>query len=95
MAADTSDVLLIGPLRPVIARGLANFTVHDLAAATGDERLASLAQVGAAALTGFARIDDTLLARLPKLAIISNFGVGYDHIDVAAAAKREIGRAHV
>jgi lactate dehydrogenase-like 2-hydroxyacid dehydrogenase len=90
MAADTSDVLLIGPLRPVIARGLANFTVHDLAAATGDERLASLAQVGAAALTGFARIDDTLLARLPKLAIISNFGVGYDHIDVAAAAKRGI-----
>jgi lactate dehydrogenase-like 2-hydroxyacid dehydrogenase len=87
---DKSDVLVLGPLRPVIARGLARFTVHKLAAATDEERLPALARVGAAALTAFAPVDDALLARLPALKIISNFGVGYDHIDVAAAAKRGV-----
>jgi lactate dehydrogenase-like 2-hydroxyacid dehydrogenase len=87
---DKSDVLVLGPLRPVIARGLARFTVHKLAAATREEHLPALAHVGAAALTAFAPVDDALLARLPALKIISNFGVGYDHIDVAAAAKRGI-----
>lgn len=87
---DKSDVLVLGPLRPVIARGLARFTVHKLSAATGKERLPALARVGAAALTGFAPVDGALLAQLPALEIISNFGVGYDHIDVAAAAKRGV-----
>jgi lactate dehydrogenase-like 2-hydroxyacid dehydrogenase len=90
MAADKSEVLLIGPARGVIARGLADFTLHDLTAAIRDDRLGSVAHVGAAALTGFARVDDALLARLPKLDIISNFGVGYDHIDVVAAANRGV-----
>jgi lactate dehydrogenase-like 2-hydroxyacid dehydrogenase len=36
------------------------------------------------------RTTDALMARLPNLQIISNFGVGYDSIDVAAAAKRGI-----
>jgi len=84
--ANRSDVLVIGPLRPVIKRGLARFNVRDLAA--NDER--ALAEVGAAALTAFAAVDDALLARLPALEIISNFGVGYDHIDVAGAAKRGV-----
>jgi len=39
-------------------------------------------------------IDDTLLAALPKLQIISSFGVGYDHIDANAAAKRGIVVTH-
>src|ERR1700733_3064576 len=33
---------------------------------------------------------EALIARLPKLEIISNFGVGYDSVEVAAAAKRGI-----
>jgi lactate dehydrogenase-like 2-hydroxyacid dehydrogenase len=40
------------------------------------------------------RIDQALLARLPKLELISSFGVGYDHIDAAAAAKRGIVVTH-
>jgi lactate dehydrogenase-like 2-hydroxyacid dehydrogenase len=39
-------------------------------------------------------IDDALLATLPKLQIISSFGVGYDHIDANAAAKRGIVVTH-
>jgi lactate dehydrogenase-like 2-hydroxyacid dehydrogenase len=31
-------------------------------------------------------IDDRLFSRLPKLEIVSSFGVGYDHIDANAAA---------
>lgn len=39
---------------------------------------------------GHPRIDDALLASLPGLKVISNHGVGVDHIDVAAAAARGI-----
>lgn len=36
------------------------------------------------------KFDDALMARLPNLKIISNFGVGYDSIDAGAAGKRGI-----
>jgi glyoxylate reductase len=39
---------------------------------------------------GHPRVDGALLDRLPGVRIISNFGVGVDHIDVAAAADRRI-----
>jgi lactate dehydrogenase-like 2-hydroxyacid dehydrogenase len=39
-------------------------------------------------------INDALLARLPQLEIVASFGVGYDHIDAAAAAKRGIIVTH-
>lgn len=91
-----SEVLLIGPSRPVIAKGLAAFAVHSLAAAA--DRDAFLASVGRApAMVVSAPIlvvDDALLARLPQLEIISSFGVGYDHIDAAAAVKRGIIVTH-
>jgi lactate dehydrogenase-like 2-hydroxyacid dehydrogenase len=37
-----------------------------------------------------AQIEAALIARLPRLEIIVSFGVGYDHIDVAAAAARGV-----
>src|SRR5690606_1362895 len=36
------------------------------------------------------KVDDALMARLPKLRIVGNFGVGYDSVDAAAAGKRGI-----
>jgi len=39
---------------------------------------------------GHPRVDDALLDRLPGVRVISNFGVGVDHIDVPAAAARGI-----
>src|SRR3954469_1275126 len=39
---------------------------------------------------GHPRVDAALLDRLPGVRIISNFGVGVDHIDVAAATARGI-----
>ncbi len=39
---------------------------------------------------GHLAVDRALLERLPGVRVISNFGVGVDHIDVAAAATRGI-----
>ena len=90
MLPQRSQVLLAGPSRPVIARGLAGFTVHSLPAAADDASLAALAHVRAMAVTAPRRIDDAVLARLSNLDIIASFGVGYDHIDVSAAARRGV-----
>ena len=91
VAADKSEILLAGPLRPVIAKGLAGFTVQELAvAANHDALIAAAGHVGALAVTTMARIDDAMLARLPNLEIIASFGVGYDHVDAKAAAKRGV-----
>src|SRR5208337_482185 len=72
------------------------FTVHSLAGVTNrDAFLTSVAPVRAMAVSApVLPIDDTLLARFPKLEIISSFGVGYDHIDAIAAAKRGIVVTH-
>jgi lactate dehydrogenase-like 2-hydroxyacid dehydrogenase len=90
------EVLLIGPARPVIVKGLANFTVHNLVtAANRDAFLNTMANVRAMAVTAPVEpINDALLARLPKLQVIASFGVGYDHIDANAAARRGVVVAH-
>jgi lactate dehydrogenase-like 2-hydroxyacid dehydrogenase len=96
LAPSSPEVLLVGPLRPVLAEGLADLRVHRLAAgADSDALLNSLAHVRAMAVSApIQRIDQALLARLPKLELISSFGVGYDHIDATAAAKRGIVITH-
>ena len=40
------------------------------------------------------KIDDAFLAQFPNLEIVTSFGVGYDHIDAKAAARRGIVVAH-
>jgi lactate dehydrogenase-like 2-hydroxyacid dehydrogenase len=92
MAGNKSEVLLIGPSRPVIVKGLANFTVHNLTAATNRAALLNTAaDVRAMAVSAPVEpIDNALLAHLPNLQIIASFGVGYDHIDANAAARRGI-----
>lgn len=54
------------------------------AAIDGDQSLEGLF------IYGHPRIDRALLERLPRLKVISNHGVGVDHIDVAAAAARNV-----
>src|SRR5208282_1471842 len=96
MAADRSEVLLIGPIRPVIASGLGGFRLHKLGAVPDrDAFLASVADTRAlAASSPVMPIDDALFSRLPKLEIVASFGVGYDHIDAIAAGKRGIVVTH-
>ena len=98
MSAPKPALLITAPLPPdVLARLEAEFAAHRLWEAP--ERDAMLAQIGPTirAMTGSALagpIDPALMARLPTLEIIANFGVGYDNIDVAAAAARGIMVTH-
>jgi lactate dehydrogenase-like 2-hydroxyacid dehydrogenase len=68
-------------------------TLHRLWEAPDREAaLAALApKIRAIAATSHhAVVDQTLLDRLPRLEIVVSFGVGYDHIDAAAAARRGV-----
>jgi lactate dehydrogenase-like 2-hydroxyacid dehydrogenase len=88
-------LLMTGPMMPLISDGLEKaFTCHRLDEAGDREALlkAMAADVRAVCTGGHTGIstDDALMARLPNLKVIGNFGVGYDSIDVRAAAKRGI-----
>jgi lactate dehydrogenase-like 2-hydroxyacid dehydrogenase len=88
MTANKSEVVLIGPAKPVVARGLAPLTVHRFAAAPDqDAFVAAHADIGAIACSATTEtVPASLMARFPKLEIVSSFGVGYDHVDVEWAA---------
>lgn len=88
------DLLLVGPSKPLLAKGLADaFTVHSLIEAP--DRKALLDRVGpavrAVAVTYTnQRIDAAFMQRLPNLEIVSSFGVGYDHVDARWAGEHGI-----
>jgi lactate dehydrogenase-like 2-hydroxyacid dehydrogenase len=93
MAEEKPDVLLLGPPRPVFVNGLsAAFTVHRLPGNDAEATLAALApRMRAIAVSSVTdRVDSGLMARLPRLEIVSTFGVGYDHIDAAWAGAHGI-----
>jgi glyoxylate reductase len=80
-------ILADGPLSPVLVEMLAGrVEVLPWEAA----RQARAAQVEGIYTYGHPRVDAELLDRLPAVRVISNFGVGVDHIDLAAAAARGI-----
>ena len=83
------EIILLGPLKPLIVKGLeAIGTVHKSADAkdlhsfyAGHPGVRAIACAATSELLG-----DAFMRRFPKLQIISSFGVGYDHIDAKAAA---------
>ena len=89
MAGDKIEVLLVGPPKPTIVNGLASLTLHRLGDAK--DRDALLKEIGgrvraiASSVTA-EPIGGELMGKLPRLEIVSTFGVGYDHIDVQWAA---------
>jgi hydroxypyruvate reductase len=81
-------------LTPMLERGLAEtYEVHKLPP-PGAERTAYLAERGSqfeGLVTSAAHgADAALINALPRLRVISSFGVGLDKLDVAAAATRGI-----
>jgi lactate dehydrogenase-like 2-hydroxyacid dehydrogenase len=95
MPAKKTDVLMIGPARPVIAKGLASgFKLVGLPTDDrGSERFfAKTAPHLRAIATSIStqRVGSELMQRLPRLEIISSFGVGYDHVDAAWAGAHGI-----
>jgi lactate dehydrogenase-like 2-hydroxyacid dehydrogenase len=93
MTTDKPEVMLIGPLKPVVVKGLdAICTVHKAAAAQDrDAFIAGHSHVRAIACSDTRElIPGSLMERFPKLEIVSSFGVGYDHMDVKWAAAHNV-----
>lgn len=91
---DAPDLLLTAPLPPPVIAALdARFRLHRLW--EYEDRAAFFADIGPrirgmVASSAFGRADATVLDRLPALEIIASFGVGYDHVDAVAAARRGV-----
>jgi lactate dehydrogenase-like 2-hydroxyacid dehydrogenase len=84
-------VLSLGDMPDVERQLDGTFQVHRATGANVDEVLARHgAAIRAIATRGRDRLDSAAFARLPALEIVANFGVGYDSIEVAAAARRGI-----
>jgi lactate dehydrogenase-like 2-hydroxyacid dehydrogenase len=91
----TQTVLQVGPLKPSLAQTLAEthaaYVLPD-EPAEREEFLASHGgEITVAVTSGRTGVDADLMAALPKLGAVVNFGVGYDTTDVDAAAARGIG----
>ncbi len=79
---------LYQPIQDVLEK---EFTAHKLhEAADRGTFLKALAPKVQAIASGGTGADAALMDALPKLKLISHFGVGYDTVDVAAATKRGI-----
>jgi lactate dehydrogenase-like 2-hydroxyacid dehydrogenase len=87
------DVVLIGPLKPLVVRGLdAVCTVHKAAEAK-DRQAFYAANAGVSAIAicvPVENLSEAFLSRFPKLQIVSSFGVGYEHIDAKWAGAHGI-----
>lgn len=86
-----TDILVVAPAPPLVADQLEGLgTVHNLHAASDKDEM--IAEIGdrvtvAVAMGGF---DGALHERLPNLALISSYGVGYDGLDVPLAASHGV-----
>ncbi|GLK70695.1 2-hydroxyacid dehydrogenase [Ancylobacter dichloromethanicus] len=92
------DLLQTGPMMGMIEAQLReHFTVHRLDAPDAEATLAEVGPRIRAVATGVGstgggarRVTDALMARLPALEIVANFGVGYDSVDAEAAGRRGV-----
>ncbi len=91
MNSERVQVLSLGEMADVERQLESTFEVHRATGADIDGLVARHGPaIRAVATRGRDRLDAALLARLPALEIIANFGVGYDSIDLDAAARRGI-----
>jgi lactate dehydrogenase-like 2-hydroxyacid dehydrogenase len=87
------EILVTGGMYPpTLAQLDETYTTHKLFKASDrDAMLAAVAdRITAVASTNSGGIDAATMAKLPKLRLISHFGVGYDTVDVNAARSRGI-----
>ncbi|HEX6956472.1 MAG TPA: 2-hydroxyacid dehydrogenase [Ferrovibrio sp.] len=87
------EILQTTPLPPVIEEILQrDYTVHRLWQASDRNALIREAsgRVRGLVTSGSVGADRALIEALPRLEIISSFGVGYDPIDIACAKERKV-----
>ncbi|HSC63129.1 MAG TPA: 2-hydroxyacid dehydrogenase [Caldimonas sp.] len=90
------EVLTAAKLWPPMMESLRGaYTVHDRIHQSDPAAFAAAApRIRAIAASGESKVPRELIAQLPKLEIVSVFGVGYDGVDVAAARERGIAVTH-
>ncbi len=87
-----SKILSIGDMEPRVEEALTqDFDIYS----THRQKLEEILAVHASEISGIitrgrAPTDAKLIATLPKLQLIANYGVGYDSVDCAAAASRGV-----
>ena len=89
-----TDVVDVDPAPGAALLEQAGFAVRVLATAD-PERIAREAAGAVALLIGYTRVDDGLLAALPRLRIVATQSVGVDMVDLDAAGARGIWVANV
>jgi lactate dehydrogenase-like 2-hydroxyacid dehydrogenase len=88
-------LLMTGEIMPLITQGCdVRFEVQRYSEAPDREALLkrvgpSIAAICTGSITGV-KTTDAMMAACPNLKIIANFGVGYDSVDVEAAARRGV-----
>src|ERR1700738_3875926 len=94
ISSEKIDLLVYGPSKPIVDNGFPDqFVLHSFETTADLERLTpAVAEKirGAAVTFSSVRGDGKMLARFPKLEIVSTFGVGYDHIDANYAREHNI-----
>ncbi|MCA6108870.1 2-hydroxyacid dehydrogenase [Bradyrhizobium cenepequi] len=94
ISSDKIDLLVYGPIRPILQNGFPDQFILHMAENRADlERLTpeTKAKIRGMAVTYHTvSTDKTVLAQFPKLEIASSFGVGYDHVDSAYAREHNI-----
>lgn len=88
------DLLIYGPVRPILENGFSDHFVVHKAETRGDlERLTPAIREkirGVAVTYHTVRADRDSLSQLPKIEMVASFGVGYDHVDAKYAAEHNI-----
>ncbi|MGJ4998481.1 2-hydroxyacid dehydrogenase [Bradyrhizobium sp. HKCCYLS3077] len=93
-SSDKVDVLIYGPLRPILEKGFPDsFNVHHATTQADLEALPADVKGrirGVAVTFHTVKTDAAVMAMLPKLEIVASFGVGYDHVAAAHAGQHGI-----
>ena len=94
ISSDKIDLLIYGPMRPILENGFSDqYVVHSAETRADLERLTpdTVAKLRGMAVTYHTvAANKESLARFPKLEMIASFGVGYDHVDTAYAREHNI-----
>jgi lactate dehydrogenase-like 2-hydroxyacid dehydrogenase len=93
IALSSFHVLFPVPVMPLIETGLSATCrlTHLQAGPAGDVALDEVApDIQALAIGGHAIVDGAFMSRFPRLEIVANMGVGYNHVDAAWAGQHGI-----
>lgn len=89
--AVTSRSFSVNPiLRAELLERYPDVLFNDQAVSLSGEALVKFARARRKLITGLERLDETVLAALPELEVVSKFGVGTDMIDMAAMARHGV-----